>query len=557
MSTTQSINNDNSRDLAINRTTGRRGFILKLLKKEAKQLAPLLIVLAGCGVFLHLVGLTQIHVMRESYHSTILTLIPILFAVGVGPLLVSQEKENRTLTWMASLPIPPRSIVTSKLIVSLLGLFVIWCFSLAVTYAFSPSAVSTVNHSQMDLLFWPANTFFLMMMGFALAWILPTAGSTLVALVVAASVAGVSAGLAQEWLGRRYDSDNYLSYLLLFQIVITAILSVASIRFGRRSFVAEANLGPVSSKAGRREHSKLAFDRTRIPPVSPGSSLIWQIAWQNRMLWVAAVLIVLMGLASVAYGTGLIESPVILETAAFAACVVLSWLGASVFGSDANHGRIRFLAERGISPFKIWWTRLALPVCCVFSGLLVFYLMLQNFLIGDDYIQNWGPIPALTGFVVAGVLMTFGLAQWLPYWTRSTLIAFCISPVLAIFSLGYIGFLLSFINPPWWLVFVTIGISFVATRIMLRPWMDGRTGLKYWLSHSALLAGALVLPFIPLLFTFATYPNMPTALRQELTEEVKDYMPFTKGIELTIPKKRNEDIYGDYGSHGLSDSNGD
>ncbi|MDB2686952.1 hypothetical protein N9Y42_07040, partial [Mariniblastus sp.] len=182
---------------------------------------------------------------------------------------------------------------------------------------------------------------------------------------------------------------------------------------------------------------------------------------------------------------------------------------------------------------------------------------LQNFLIGDDYIQNWGPIPALTGFVVAGVLMTFGLAQWLPYWTRSTLIAFCISPVLAIFSLGYIGFLLSFLSPPWWLVSVSIGISFLATRIMLRPWMDGRTGLKYWLSHSALLAGALVLPFIPLLFTFATYPSMPTALRQELTEEVKDYMPFTKGIELTIPKKRNEDIYGDYGSHGLSDSNGD
>ena len=81
-----------------------------LLGKEAKQLAPLVVVLVGCGVLLHLLGLLNKATDKNFFHATILTLIPVLFAVGVGPLLVSQEKEQRTLRWMASLPVRPRAI---------------------------------------------------------------------------------------------------------------------------------------------------------------------------------------------------------------------------------------------------------------------------------------------------------------------------------------------------------------------------------------------------------------------------------------------------------------
>ena len=80
--------------------------------------------------------------------------------------------------------------------------------------------------------------------------------------------------------------------------------------------------------------------------------------------------------------------------------------------------------------------------------------------------------------------------------------------------------------------------------------MDGRMGLKYWLSQSVLLAGALVLPLIPFLITFATYPGMPTALRQELTEEAKQYEPFSQGIELTIPVSHANDSMGGGDEYG-------
>jgi len=136
----------------------------------------------------------------------------------------------------------------------------------------------------------------------------------------------------------------------------------------------------------------------------------------------------------------------------------------------------------------------------------------------------------LFGFLMIGVAMAFGLSQWLSQWSKSTLIAFCIAPVLTIFSFMYVVFLHEYINSPWWLLVGSIGISFAATRIMLRPWMDGRTGLRYWLTQGALLTGVLALPLVPFLFTYATYPGMPTAMRQELTEEAKRYEPFDQGI---------------------------
>ena len=540
MSTTQSINDDARRDVATHRTTRSRGFMLQLLRKEARQLTPLLLVLIGCGVFLQVLGLFQQSTAKASFHSTILALIPILFAVGVGPLLVSQEKEQGTLRWMTSLPVPPRTIVASKLIVSLLGLIVTWCVSAAIAFAVCPTIINSSAFTNLELQIWPANTFFLLLMGFALAWILPTAGSTLVGLMVAASAATMFAAVADAFSYNIFDQSAYLGYLWFFQFVVTAILFAVAFWFGKRSFVTEAKSGAVSARASRREHLKLAFDRTKTPSLSPASGLIWQVFWQNRMLWVAAFFVAWMGLASIAYGTGVLRSPTILNTTAFAGCIVLSWLGASVFGSDANQGRIRFLTERGVSPSKIWWTRLALPLSSVIFGLLVFALMLEAWSSSKhNYNLNLGPLTSFSGLVLLSVLMTFGFAQWLPQWTRSTLIAFCISPVFAIFSLINVVFLRTFIHAPWWLLIASIAISFAATRIMLCPWMDGRTGLKYWFSQIGLLVAALVLPLIPILITFATYPDMPTALRRELTEEVKRYEPLTEGIELTIPKKFN------------------
>lgn len=536
MSTTQSIHDETGSELLVNPANGRRVARMQLLKKEARQVAPLLAALAGCDVVLHLISLFQ-RGNQENFHVSILPLIPVLFAVGVGPLLVSQEKEQRTLHWMASLPIRPKSMVLSKLIVSVLGLIVIWMISLATTFVFYPQIFATAS-SNLETLFWPANTFFMLVMGFAAAWVLPTAGSTLVTLLFSAIAAGVLAGLAHEFFYSGHRTSAFMGCLLFFNAVATSILGFAAIRWGIRSFIAEAKSEAAVGRSRRSELSKLAVDRTQSLPLAPASGLIWQILRQNRMLWVGLVFLLWMGLVSLAYETQVLKSPDVLGYTAIVGGVLLSWLGASVFGSDARHGRIRFLADRGVSPFKIWWTRLALPsVCLVLCGLVYFWVMKRcEHLSGHSQVDF-----ELFGFLMIGVAMAFGLSQWLSQWSKSTLIAFCIAPVLTIFSFMYVVFLHEYINSPWWLLVGSIGISFAATRIMLRPWMDGRTGLRYWLTQGALLTGVLALPLVPFLFTYATYPGMPTAMRQELTEEAKRYEPFDQGIELVLPTSEQEE----------------
>ena len=541
MSTTQPIHDETRRELVANPATGRSVAWLRLLRKEVKQLAPLLAVLAGCGVILHLIGLFQPR-NQEGFHGAILGLIPVLYAVGVGPLLVSQEKEQRTLHWVASLPIQPKSIVVSKLIVSGLGLIVIWMISLATTFAICPRVFEVAAVSNMELLFWPANTLFLLAMGFAAAWVLPTAGSTLITLLFAAIFAGVLAGLVHEAFYSGHRNTDFAGCLLFFNAAASLILGLAAIRLGIRSFVADAKSETTIGWRRGSESSSLAVDRTNSPPLSPASGLLWQIGWQNRMLWVGVVFLVSMGLASLAYISQVFKTPDVLGFAGIAGCVLLSWLGASVFGSDARHGRIRFLADRGVGPFRIWWTRLVLPLSCVVLGAFAFVLMNISWELSRGNQQTSQLPHHVVGFLMLGVAMAFGLSQWLPQWTKSTLIAFCVSPVLTIFSFMYVGFLHRYINSPWWSLVASIGISFAATRIMLRPWMDGRTGLRYWLSQGALLAGALIIPFVPFLVTYATYPGMPTELRRELTEEAKRYEPFDQGIELVMPTSEQEEV---------------
>ena len=88
----------------------------RLLWKEFKQILPLVITLVGIGILLQLLGLLTAKYSPENFHGAIFVLIPSLLAVGIGPMLVSQEKELRTLSWIGSLPIQRKTIVLSKVI---------------------------------------------------------------------------------------------------------------------------------------------------------------------------------------------------------------------------------------------------------------------------------------------------------------------------------------------------------------------------------------------------------------------------------------------------------
>jgi len=201
--------------------------------------------------------------------------------------------------------------------------------------------------------------------------------------------------------------------------------------------------------------------------------------------------------------------------------LVLSWLGASVFGSDAYRQRINFLAQRGVAPGLIWWTRMILPLGSVILCLTGFIFLLwlppayQPFRTDDLSVMDFS-------IAIVGVLTIFGFTQWFAQWTRSTLIGFCVAPAVAAMTVGYQIFVISGLEAPWWIFLPSFGVAMLATRVMIYPWMDGRFDWRYWTSHGALMLLALAIPLIPFLYTWVTHPDMSPTMKQALTAEVED-----------------------------------
>ena len=96
-----------------------------LLWKEAKQVIPLIGMLLGVSALLFIVWAAtsrQLNVTLQATGDIVPLIMPALFAAGAGAILISHEKETRSLNWLASLPIPIRPIVMTKFIVAFAGL---------------------------------------------------------------------------------------------------------------------------------------------------------------------------------------------------------------------------------------------------------------------------------------------------------------------------------------------------------------------------------------------------------------------------------------------------
>ena len=108
----------------------------RLCWKEARQIAPLAIALLAINTGLHLLPLSSSEAELQGLHILLLNLMPCLFASGAGALLVSQEKEQRTIGWLSSLPIASSQILRAKLSVGFAGLAIIWLACLLITLIF-------------------------------------------------------------------------------------------------------------------------------------------------------------------------------------------------------------------------------------------------------------------------------------------------------------------------------------------------------------------------------------------------------------------------------------
>jgi len=529
--TQQTINRlgDSQRRLTAPQSGRASSYWSWLLFKEAKQLAPLVIALCACGFVLQLLGCFVREGGRDDVHGGALLMVPLLFAIGAGPMLVSQEKEQRTLSWMGSLPIGPRSIVLSKLIVCVLGLVLSWVVSIAFTSV--PSFFNSWSFGKIDLLYWVSGTFALLSTGFALAWVFSTAISSLIALAVTSFVMTILGRIVLNGLIYNETHDR------LFEMVglgaFGLLVSLAAVFCGQRAFVAGAATESIFSWKRWQPRRLSQQVHPTLWTQSPSSSLIWQISRQNNFLWSGLLLIAVMsGCLFLCFTLNNPSDADLFLSVLLPVGLALSWLGASVFGSDSYRDRINFLAQRGVAPGLIWWTRMILPLgSIVLLGLLI--LSFGHLGLGTQTPPHW--------FVwegVVGVLMIFAFTKWFSQWTRSTLIGFCVAPAVAAMVVGYQGFVIQFLQAPLWVLLPSIAVAMLATRIMLCPWMDGRFDLRYWIGHGTLLLVALGIPLIPFLYTWATYPDMSPAMKRSLVAEVEAYQQSPRLPEVDLVSNR-------------------
>jgi ABC-type transport system involved in multi-copper enzyme maturation permease subunit len=523
----------------------------RLLWKEFKQILPLVITLVGIGILLQLLGLLTAKYSPENFHGAIFVLIPSLLAVGIGPMLVSQEKELRTLSWIGSLPIQRKTIVLSKVIVSLCALGLAWLIGLIAVSVVCPAVFRRGDLYDTYAILWPINTFFIAMLSFSLAWICPTAISALITLLPVAVLPLMLAWLQGEWFPGTWLQDSsrgmpsLLASILNYGVVAILVATIAY-RYGRASFVSS------------RSHSKwvawwngldlryrpTAHARASTQGMVP--SLLWQITKQNRLIAVFAASIVI--LPCVAYFflsdfgfTRTSGSEAIVVFVGAVTALLLCWLGASVFGSDGTKQRIRFLADRGVSPGLVWWTRQIIPLSIVLLAFGCWYV-LYAYAAGNEplgyYPRRVPPLPWL--IIGLMIIAIYASTQWCSQWIRSSLVAFCVAPAVAIGAVAYGGFAITSLGSPLWLVAVSTVITFIASRVMMRPWMDGRFGVRYWLSQAGFLIAAILVPAIPFLITYATVPGIPSSVQIAMLKEATSYGKDTNALELIVAKKKAE-----------------
>ena len=111
--------------------------------KEIRLITPLLLMLIAIAVVtLFLPALIDAGTQRYlNVAELALLLFPILFAAGAGAVLVGQEREQRTMDWLATLPVSPHQLIAGKFLVAFGGLVLTWFVCI-----FLSELISTNSH---------------------------------------------------------------------------------------------------------------------------------------------------------------------------------------------------------------------------------------------------------------------------------------------------------------------------------------------------------------------------------------------------------------------------
>lgn len=446
-------------------------------------------------------------------------LVPQLVAFGAPAMLVGTEEEQGTLHWLRTLPVHWRSIVNSKLAVGFAATAATWLVSSVVIFLFSFGWTENVSRSLLDMVS-PSgivlvllNSAILLMLGFMLAYWIRSPLIALLTLVLVYTFISITYITFTDWM--EWNRGWYE-----FSIVLAVGIAVIAVAWGLQSVFARQRL-LLPSETTRFNHRGDLPVYTYRPPVSIASrrptevaSLLWQQIRQTAPLCIS-----LLGMANlfilafcISNPGGVLNGPV--RTLGFFSVpfVVLcgSWLGASVFYGDTIRHRCGFFADRGISPTRIWLTRMAPPA--VACGILLLSMSLLWFnLSRDEFRQIWG---APWQFMVL-IIVLFAFGQLVSQWTERPLLAFFAAPAYAFMCLMPIFYAIERFNSSFLLLILTAPVLLVATWRQTGRWLEGRKR-QYAARVIGYTAAAILLPIllIPIQFFLPNVARFAVSVKQ-------------------------------------------
>ena len=475
-----------------------------LANKELRQTLPLVAMLAGVSAFLF--ALLSASTASESTLQMMRGLLAftpaVLFAVGAGSILVGQEKEDRTIAWLSWLPVRPIELVVIK-----------WVVAAAVTAALLIAGAMVMpdrwdwvgsysTSSTLSIVSISAQALLLLSAGLTTAWVVENAFAALLSVIPIAItpwlLSATAASASQGWLP---EDENRL-YVLLTAMA-AALMTASAIWAGCRNLHGGAKVffpnpwaigDDVSATAPQAGHD--LWPAPKANRLSAMTGLYW-----SHHRWFLGLIAMLLIVAATVLTYGLRGDRAMDQLGggvalAALAPVAAAWLGVAAYNGDGSPRRLRFLADRGVSPMAIWASRHLPPVTWLAAWSMLVFGMLSFVRWGQD---DRLPSLSLLGWVGA-MLSVYGIAQFIAMVFRPIAASTLLSVVLSLLGLVAIVTAPQTLGTPLLLVAAAAALPCIASMVMTSDYVEDSRGVRYWSTAAAAAGGFVVLlgwPVVP------------------------------------------------------------
>ncbi|TWU49192.1 hypothetical protein [Rubripirellula reticaptiva] len=507
--------------------------------KEFRMLMPLVGLLVGVTILLFFISsFVDRSLYTITYSDDLRRLVPLafplLFAVGSGAVLVGQEREMRTIEWMSSLPLTPRQWVTTKTVVATVGLAIMWgfaalCLSMTdggggVGSRWRISGAAGVSSSPIGYPLWFLFSIYLMLCGFYTAWRVKDQFHAIV-LLIALACGPILLTEAFRWTfnvvnDRNHGADDLQGVTFMFTAILTGLIGWRSQRAAMTTLLPKV-ADDRETLANETTGHPASFWSSAPMLGTSWSSMIWQSARSAPIAFAITATMVLVGLI---VPLTLPQGEANNIAATFAPLLILlgplaiAWLGVLVFQNDGSAARLRFLADRGVSPTKVYLARHAVPLS-TFAFCLIVYTIVSIWRAESVETQH-RPflVPSLLTIAMMGWVM-YSVSQWTSQLFRTLVLSVIVSPILAAMVLGWLIWSSFALQTPAWILATVSLVPMLTTWCLMPRFMDQRDRPISFIWATAVAGIIFGAPILHAAWQIAQVPGMATETRNQLLSE--------------------------------------